>query len=148
MLLELESFDGVVIFTTTLFNNYDDAFKRRILASIKFKLPGKDGREAIWKSHLPIELPKDDEITTRMLSERYEEISGADIKDITLMAATKILKDNRDKVSITDFDYGYNIIKNRYNKDVYEKNNVKVTHERISTKQYLQEMNMIDNKES
>ena len=37
MLLELEKFDGIVIFTTNLLENYDEAFKRRIL-SFEYKI--------------------------------------------------------------------------------------------------------------
>lgn len=57
MLMELEKFTGVVIFTTNLITNYDQAFKRRILANIEFTLPDCKGREQIWKTHLPSSLP-------------------------------------------------------------------------------------------
>ncbi len=41
MLLQLDKFDGVVIFATNLAKNYDGAFVRRILAHIEFELPDK-----------------------------------------------------------------------------------------------------------
>ena len=52
LLMELEKYSGVVVFTTNLISNYDDAFKRRILLSVYFELPDEQAREKIWKLHI------------------------------------------------------------------------------------------------
>lgn len=57
LLMELEKFAGVVVFTTNLISNYDEAFKRRILLSVYFDMPDKEAREAIWKLHLGERMP-------------------------------------------------------------------------------------------
>ena len=49
MLLQLDKFDGVVIFATNLAKNYDGAFVRRILAHIEFELPDKECRIKLWE---------------------------------------------------------------------------------------------------
>ena len=49
MLMELEKYDGVVVFTTNLLEHYDEAFKRRILLSDYFDLPDEAARTQIWK---------------------------------------------------------------------------------------------------
>lgn len=140
MLIELENFDGIVIFTTNLLDNYDDAFKRRILANIEFELPDEDGRKSIWDTHLPKEMPRNDDVTIVTLANKFDNISGADIKDIVLMAATETLRNNRDKVSLEDFEYAYNIIISRYNKENTKPGNVKIVTERISQEQYNEEI--------
>lgn len=92
MLLELEKFDGIVIFTTNLLTNYDEAFKRRILASVEFKMPDEEGRKRIFDIHLPKKMPLDEGITSETLAKEFTNVSGADIKDIIFMAAVTALE--------------------------------------------------------
>lgn len=140
MLLELEKFDGVVIFTTNLVSNYDDAFKRRILASIEFKLPDENGRKVIWKAHLPQKMPLNKDVTLEYLAEKYSNVSGADIKDIVLYAAVLCIQREEEQfVSRQDFDNAYNYVISRYNED----RNYEITHEVISDEQYKIENKMI-----
>lgn len=136
MLLELERFDGVVVFTTNLVANYDEAFQRRILASVEFSLPDEDGRKAIWEVHLPKEMPVSPEVTCECLAKKYHSISGADIKDITLYAAVGCLQKEKEVVCLEDFDNAYKYVINRYSTG--EKLTIK--HEVITAEQYEREM--------
>lgn len=92
MLLELEKFSGVVIFTTNLLENYDEAFKRRILASVEFKMPDEKGRKAIFDVHMPDKLPLAKGINSEVLAKEFTKVSGADIKDIIFMAAVNAIE--------------------------------------------------------
>lgn len=92
MLLELEKFSGVVIFTTNLLENYDEAFKRRILASVEFKMPDEKGRKAIFDVHMPEKLPLAEDVNSEILAQEFTEVSGADIKDIIFMAAINAIE--------------------------------------------------------
>lgn len=92
MLLELEKFDGIVIFTTNLLTNYDEAFKRRILASVEFKMPNEEGRKRIFDIHLPKKMPLEEGLTSEILAKEFTDVSGADIKDIIFMAAVTALE--------------------------------------------------------
>lgn len=114
MLLELEKFDGVVIFTTNLLSNYDEAFKRRILASVEFKLPDEEGRKIIFKTHIPEKLPLDKNVNEEILSKEFTDVSGADIKDIVFMAAVNALEREAEVVTIEDFKEAYKDVRNRY----------------------------------
>ena len=114
MLLELEKFNGVVIFTTNLLSNYDEAFKRRILASIEFTLPDEEGRKAIFKTHLPEKLPLSEDITIDLLANEFNDVSGSDIKDIVFMGAVNAIERESEVVTIDDFREAYKTIKNRY----------------------------------
>ena len=92
MLLELEKFSGVVIFTTNLLENNDEAFKRRILASVEFKMPDEKGRKAIFDVHIPEKLPLAENVNSEALAKEFTKVSGADIKDIIFMAAINAIE--------------------------------------------------------
>lgn len=115
MLMELERFEGIVVFTTNLIANYDTAFKRRILASIRFELPDVNARQKIWKLHLH-KMPLKD-ISVEELAEKFEGISGADIKDIIYYAALIALQDNKEQVELLDFQKAYEYVVARYDVD-------------------------------
>ena len=135
MLLELEKFDGIVIFTTNLMGNYDDAFKRRILASVEFKLPDEEGRSVIWNAHLPKTMPVTDEVSCQQLAVQYEGVSGADIKDIVLYAAVMCLQREGDAVCAADFDEAHQFVMNRYQ----IRQSISIKHEVITEAQYEEE---------
>lgn len=114
MLIEIERFYGVIIFTTNFISNYDIAFKRRILASIEFRLPDEKGRAQIWNTHIPRELPLSKDITPTALALKFGGTTGADIKDIVLFASVNCLDKKRDMLIWEDFDNAYQTIRNRY----------------------------------
>lgn len=138
MLMELEKFSGVVIFTTNLIKNYDDAFKRRILASIEFKMPDVTGREKIWDLYFDRGIPMGSDINAKVLAEKFTDISGADIKDIILYTAVSALHRSEEEPLLTmaDFEEAYEVIRLRSKKNVPE---VKVIHETVDEAQYLRE---------
>lgn len=136
MLMEIERFDGIVVFTTNLINNYDEAFKRRILANVEFKIPNEQGRIKIWEKHLPKKLPLNKDINPSYLASLYQGISGADIKDIVLYAAVLCLENEQDYISKEDFDQAYSYIKNRYSNS----ENFSIKHEVVSKEQYENEI--------
>ena len=113
LLMELEQFSGVVIFTTNLIENYDEAFKRRILLSVHFELPDEETREKIWKLHLGSKMPLAEKVTSEELAKRYEGISGADIKDIVFFAAL-IAVGNGDCIDFDTFDRAKTMVESRY----------------------------------
>lgn len=138
MLLELEQFDGIVIFTTNLISNYDEAFKRRILASVPFEMPDVTAREQIWQLYLQKGVPLAGDVLPATLAAKYENISGADIRDIVLYAAVNALErdEQHPKLQLEDFEPAYRIIRDRKAGNTP----VHVTHERISEEQYHAEM--------
>lgn len=144
--MELEKFDGVIIFTTNLISNYDEAFKRRILASIEFYQPDKKGREAIWRTHIPQKLPLENNITAEYLADRYDNISGADIKDIILNASVLCIQRGSNYLNRDDFDLAYRFIVSRYNtgniNSMYRNDtNIKIKTEKITKEEYEREVN-------
>lgn len=88
LLKELEAFNGVVIFATNLAVNFDPAFERRIRTHVRFEMPGVEEREKIWGVQIhPAKTPLAPDVNFRALAERFE-VSGGDIKNAVLKAAT------------------------------------------------------------
>lgn len=74
---ELERFSGILVATTNLSDNLDNAFERRFLFKIKFEKPDLDIRTKIWESNIP-ELKKSD---AKMLAKEFD-FSGGEIANI------------------------------------------------------------------
>ena len=68
LLLQLDSFEGIVLFATNLAANYDPAFVRRILAHVYFPLPDEDALTRLWRYHLPAQMPLRPEVTPEALA--------------------------------------------------------------------------------
>ena len=77
ILSEIENLSGILIATTNLAQNMDNAFERRFLYKINFDKPNPESRKHIWNTLAP-ELP--DELTGE-LSTKYE-LSGGQIENI------------------------------------------------------------------
>jgi len=104
MLIELERFEGIVIFSTNFMKNYDQAFARRLLHSVKFELPDLKCRKNIFDVHLPNKLPLSRDIHSDDLAHLTEGFSGGDIRNVVLKAAAKAanqnISDSEKKISI------------------------------------------------
>jgi len=90
LLEELESFQGILIATTNMTRNLDDAFERRFLYKIKFELPETAVAVNIWKQAVPSLKPQEAE----WLSNRYK-LSAAEIYNIARKLAVQSLLNQR-----------------------------------------------------
>jgi SpoVK/Ycf46/Vps4 family AAA+-type ATPase len=84
LMQELDRFDGVVIVTTNLFENYDPALLRRIQRHIKFRLPDASMRRELFALHLPNHSRIDAD--SAVLAGLSRGLSGGDILNICLNA--------------------------------------------------------------
>lgn len=87
-LIELDNFNGAVIFASNLVKSYDTAFLRRMLAHVEFRLPGTEQRERIWRIHIPRQLPLADDVDFENLAHYSEGAAGGDIQNAVLLAAS------------------------------------------------------------
>ncbi len=78
ILEELETFPGILILTTNLENNLDEAFFRRFDLKFRFSLPDLECRRQLWKLYLRKEIPGAGEIDVEPLARKYQ-FSGAQI---------------------------------------------------------------------
>lgn len=77
----IENQQGIVIATTNLAGNFDDAFERRFLFKIKFEKPNLEIKEKIWKSKIKWL----DKASANHLASRYE-LTGAEIDNVVRKA--------------------------------------------------------------
>ncbi|HEY0076466.1 MAG TPA: hypothetical protein VGB77_20380, partial [Abditibacteriaceae bacterium] len=90
LLQRMEEFDGIVILTTNLRQNIDDAFMRRIQTIVDFPFPSADARLGILRGLLPqnINLPTTEDL--RILAEQFE-LAGGNLKNIVVDATFRAL---------------------------------------------------------
>ena len=80
----MDRFEGVVVMTTNLFGNYDDALLRRVQRHIQFRLPDASMRRELFALHFPN--PERVRADYAVLAELSKGLSGGDILNILLNA--------------------------------------------------------------
>lgn len=114
MMIELDRFQGVVVFATNLQENYDDAFVRRIAAHVRFSLPDEKTRLRIWQMYMPDTLPKAADVDLDKLADLSEDFSPADIaiavRQAAVMAA--IQSGDSQRVFLADLEKAIDKIQN------------------------------------
>jgi SpoVK/Ycf46/Vps4 family AAA+-type ATPase len=86
LLQRMEEYDGVVILATNLSRNMDDAFVRRMHATVEFPFPDVQDRQRIWERIWPAETPLQPGLDFDFMARRFE-IAGGNIRNIALAAA-------------------------------------------------------------
>ncbi|MBX3156924.1 MAG: ATP-binding protein [Deltaproteobacteria bacterium] len=86
LLQRIEQYNGIVILSTNLRTNMDEAFLRRLHFGIDFAMPDYDGRLQIWSRSFPQQTPLRG-VSLEKLASEYDEISGGQIKLIAMGAA-------------------------------------------------------------
>lgn len=93
LLIELEKFDGIVIFATNFERNYDSAFRSRIAYHIHFDLPDYAARRRLWDrlmvTSIPLTGPRESLITH--CAEVTEGLSGRELRTCMRLALPKAL---------------------------------------------------------
>ena len=92
MLKLLDSHDGIVIFATNYFDNYDPAFFRRILAHIEFKMPDEDARKRILFHMLSNKVPGRTSLDFNELSKESNGLTGGEIKNVIIQTLSKVIE--------------------------------------------------------
>lgn len=88
LLQNMENFEGILIATTNLADNFDPAFHRRFLYRIEFKSPSAEVRKQIWRSMLP----DMDESNIKAMAERFSISGGQTENAVRKMMIESILK--------------------------------------------------------
>lgn len=89
MLLQLDRFDGLVVFASNLASNYDGAFVRRIIAHVNFPLPDLACRDKLWRRLLVPRLPLGPGVSAETLARDTEGLSGGDMLNAVKGAACR-----------------------------------------------------------
>ncbi len=99
LLIELERFEGVVVFATNFAKNYDSAFVSRIRYHIEFKLPDFPARQKLWQRMLVPGVPLAEErdgLIDRCAAES-EGLSGREIRTVLRTAFPRALVESSDQ---------------------------------------------------
>ncbi len=119
LLLELDVFPGIVIFTTNFGENYDPAFVRRILGHIKLGLPTKELRKTLLEQLIPDKLPVVlTEQEKEEIVEQTEGFAGGDLLNVVLYASSSAVSregENCKGVLAADFIAAIEILKQAKN---------------------------------
>jgi SpoVK/Ycf46/Vps4 family AAA+-type ATPase len=86
LLQRLDTFEGIAILTTNFGTTIDSAFKRRLSFRLTLPFPDEEAREALWRSHLPPQLPRHGRFDLADLARRYR-LSGGYIRNAAVRAA-------------------------------------------------------------
>jgi len=86
LLQKMDEYDGVVVLSTNLGKNMDEAFTRRMHFSLEFPLPEAPDRFRIWKGVFPVEAPLNDDADLQFMASQFK-ITGGNIKNIAIGAA-------------------------------------------------------------
>ncbi len=106
MLLEMDNFDGVMIFTTNFGENYDAAFVRRIIGHVKFELPDEENRKKIFLGLIPSKLPLNiSEEEFEQICKISEGLSGGDLLNMVLYASSSAVERDGEQCQIVYNDF-------------------------------------------
>ncbi|OQW95286.1 MAG: ATPase, partial [Beggiatoa sp. IS2] len=101
LLICLERFKGIVIFSTNLVQNYDKAFETRV-RHVHFPMPDEICRREIWRRHLPEKLPVTSDVSLDQLA-KTEDVCGRDIKNAVIDAAMRVAREGKECLALSDF---------------------------------------------
>ncbi len=86
LLQKIEEYSGISILATNNYNNFDQAFVRRITYAVHLDSPDAEQRLELWQNILPPEAPLKKNIDFKFLADEFE-LSGSNIKAILYSAA-------------------------------------------------------------
>jgi SpoVK/Ycf46/Vps4 family AAA+-type ATPase len=95
ILEELNDFEGILLATTNLSSNLDDAMDRRFLVKIQFDIPDENTRKKIWKSRLPKVTDEDLAVVARDFS-----FSGGHIDNVATQAIIESIMNGTNTVTL------------------------------------------------
>jgi SpoVK/Ycf46/Vps4 family AAA+-type ATPase len=86
LLQRIESYPGIVILTTNMRQDVDQAFLRRLDFAVDFPLPGVQQRAELWRRHLPTRAPVGEDVDVEQLAAAHP-LPGGAIRNATRSAA-------------------------------------------------------------
>ena len=91
LLQRVENYDGLVILSSNLKSNIDEAFIRRFQSIVHFPMPSPKERLQLWQMTFPSQVKLADAVDLSELSATYE-LSGADIMNVVQYCCLKALQ--------------------------------------------------------
>jgi SpoVK/Ycf46/Vps4 family AAA+-type ATPase len=94
LLQKMDEYEGIVILATNLRNNMDEAFTRRMHATVDFPFPEEEYRRRIFEGIFPKQAPLNSDVDFAFLARQFK-LTGGNIKNIALYAAFLAAEDDK-----------------------------------------------------
>jgi SpoVK/Ycf46/Vps4 family AAA+-type ATPase len=105
LLQKIEDHNGVVILSSNMRGNIDEAFTRRFQNTIYFPIPSIDERLGIWQNGFSKKSILHKQVSLEEIAKRYE-MSGGAIMNAIRYASLKALEANKNIVQLNDLING------------------------------------------
>ncbi|MGL4632443.1 MAG: ATP-binding protein [Leadbetterella sp.] len=105
LLQRLEEYNGLVILSTNMRFNIDDAFNRRINSFVQFSPPTPAERLILWKKTLGTKIALKQDVNLEALAHNHD-LTGASIVNVVQYASLMAISRNENQVSYQDLDIG------------------------------------------
>ncbi|MBE9586602.1 ATP-binding protein [Mucilaginibacter sp. JRF] len=113
LLQRLENYNGLVILSSNMRNNVDEAFGRRLQSIIYFPVPKSTERFSLWQNSFSNQTHLADDINLENIAEQYE-IAGGSIINVVQYASLMALNRNENIIRYADIAEG---IKKEFKKE-------------------------------
>ena len=95
LLQRIENYRGLVILSTNLKSNLDDAFARRFQSMVRFSLPDAQQRERLWRETFSKETQFDPSVDIKTISAKYELTGGSILNVVQYCSMLSMSRDER-----------------------------------------------------
>lgn len=113
LLQRIEGYNGLVILSTNLKTNIDDAFMRRFQSVIRFPMPDPVQRERLWRNTFSSHSIMADDVDLSKISEKYE-LAGGSIINVVQYASIMAISRGENVIRKEDINEG---IKREFQKE-------------------------------
>lgn len=105
LLQRIEAYNGLVILSTNLRDNVDEAFSRRFQSIINFPMPNEEQRKLLWKETFSPLCSFEDETIINTIASRYE-LSGGSILNVVEYCSIMAMSRNSTIIKTEDLKEG------------------------------------------
>lgn len=105
LLQRIEGYEGLVILSTNLKSNIDDAFSRRFQSMVKFSTPNAEQREHLWKETFSNDTIFEPSVDIKSIAKNYE-LGGGSILNVVQYSSIKAMSRNENIIRDNDIKEG------------------------------------------
>ncbi|MBP5455189.1 MAG: ATP-binding protein [Paludibacteraceae bacterium] len=105
LLQRIEGYRGLVVLSTNLKTNIDEAFSRRFQCIIRFPMPNATERERLWRSTFSNKCELAPDVDLKLISEKYE-LAGGSILNVVQYASIMAMSKGENIIRDADIKEG------------------------------------------
>lgn len=105
LLQRVENYNGLVILSSNLKSNIDDAFARRFQSMVRFSMPDVPQRLQLWKNSFSLDCILEEAIDLQNIAQSYE-LSGGNIMNVIQFCSVMSMSRNENTIRKADLMEG------------------------------------------